>query len=390
MGALRLTYQNRGNFYLSSAKSVSDGCSSLELSNHLGNVLSVISDKVVPHPSGSTVAYYKADILQAQDFSPFGVTLKGRNLKKTGLADEFRFGFNGMEADDEMKGDGNSYDFGARMLDTKLGRWFSVDPLHQFEGSQYMVSANSPIFTKDIDGRWVPKVENGGIVLYAEEGDTYQSLMEFLGGKENAKDYLTENFFQKDAETLFKVHTGRQVYFNTTNPYSKAIMDAYRNPDDYVPEDENPSKGDEGNYNCHTSSILGTQGKDFHTGQDGKFESPEEITETIKNDYKEISSDDAVFGKTVMTHGWQHSEVFFGRSKSGYTYVFTKNGFYAAPTISEVRKNIDKHSYYGAVRDIDSSYKDPLNEPIGNRGRRMEGGDSSKIINGSGYYMPKE
>ena len=66
MGAIRLTYHN----------SNLRAYSKLELSNHLGNVLSVISDKVIPHPSGSTVAYYKADILQSQDYSPFGVKLK--------------------------------------------------------------------------------------------------------------------------------------------------------------------------------------------------------------------------------------------------------------------------------------------------------------------------
>jgi len=40
----------------------------------------------------------------------------------------YDFGFNGQEMDDEIQGDGNSYDFGARTYDSRLGRWLSVDP----------------------------------------------------------------------------------------------------------------------------------------------------------------------------------------------------------------------------------------------------------------------
>jgi len=45
----------------------------------------------------------------------------------TGNAD-YRYGFNGKENDDKVKGKGNSYDFGARMYDSRLGRWMSRDP----------------------------------------------------------------------------------------------------------------------------------------------------------------------------------------------------------------------------------------------------------------------
>jgi RHS repeat-associated protein len=44
-------------------------------------------------------------------------------------SDAYRYGFNGMERDDEIKGSGNSYDFGARMYDNRIGRWFAIDKL---------------------------------------------------------------------------------------------------------------------------------------------------------------------------------------------------------------------------------------------------------------------
>ena len=146
------TYQNRGNFYLSSKKSISYSCSNLELSNHLGNVLSVISDKVIPHPSGGSVAYYKADILQAMDYSPFGVTLKGRNLKKTGNLEEFRFGFQGQEFVNEVSGNGNHYSAQFWEYNPRLARRFNLDPVVKTHESPYACFANNPIWFVDPNG----------------------------------------------------------------------------------------------------------------------------------------------------------------------------------------------------------------------------------------------
>jgi len=67
-----------GNLTLNN--SVLNSRSKSELTNHLGNVLSVISDKPIPHDNNGTVDYWQADILVAQDYSPFGVTLSGRNF----------------------------------------------------------------------------------------------------------------------------------------------------------------------------------------------------------------------------------------------------------------------------------------------------------------------
>src|SRR5690554_2350998 len=43
--------------------------------------------------------------------------------------DGYRYGFSSMEKDDEIKGEGNSLDFGARLYDPRVGRWLSIDPL---------------------------------------------------------------------------------------------------------------------------------------------------------------------------------------------------------------------------------------------------------------------
>src|SRR5690606_35298 len=69
--------------------------------------------------------------------------------------DNYRFGFNGQEKDNEVKGVGNSLDFGARIYDSRLGRWMSLDPLATKYPSltPYNFTGNNPIFFVDRDGK---------------------------------------------------------------------------------------------------------------------------------------------------------------------------------------------------------------------------------------------
>jgi RHS repeat-associated protein len=71
-----------------------------------------------------------------------------------GTGDSYRYGFNGMEADDEIKGTKNSYDFGARLYDPRVGRFMCTDPLESSFSSQspYITSCNNPIYCIDEDG----------------------------------------------------------------------------------------------------------------------------------------------------------------------------------------------------------------------------------------------
>jgi RHS repeat-associated protein len=64
------------------------------------------------------------------------------------------FGFNGKERDNETYGEGNAYDFGARIYDSRLGRWLSLDPLtSKYPNlSPYLFAGNNPILFVDFDG----------------------------------------------------------------------------------------------------------------------------------------------------------------------------------------------------------------------------------------------
>jgi RHS repeat-associated protein len=65
------------------------------------------------------------------------------------------FGFNGMEKDDDVSGGGNSYTTQNRQLDTRLGRWFSVDPILHHNWSPYNAFDANPIIYTDILGTTV-------------------------------------------------------------------------------------------------------------------------------------------------------------------------------------------------------------------------------------------
>jgi RHS repeat-associated protein len=68
---------------------------------------------------------------------------------------DYRYGFNGQEKDDEVKGSvGIHYDFKFRMYDPRLGRFFSIDPLTaQYPmHSPYQFAANNPIRYFDLEG----------------------------------------------------------------------------------------------------------------------------------------------------------------------------------------------------------------------------------------------
>ena len=70
------------------------------------------------------------------------------------LAGRYRYGFQGQEKDNELKGNGNSYNFKYRMDDPRLGRFFAVDPLTSKYpyNSTYAFSENRVINSIELEG----------------------------------------------------------------------------------------------------------------------------------------------------------------------------------------------------------------------------------------------
>lgn len=133
----------------------------------MGNVLAVVTDKVIGQDIQDDPAadYYAATVSSANDYYPFGWTMPGRKFVGS---DGYKYGFNGMEMDNEVKGQGNSYDFGARIYDNRVGRWLALDPLAQKYSSlsPYCFVTNSPLRFIDPDGKQL--VDPDGNIAYKD------------------------------------------------------------------------------------------------------------------------------------------------------------------------------------------------------------------------------
>lgn len=86
---------------------------------------------------------------QFADYYPFGWIVPGRNL-----ASGYRFGFQGQEMDNEMKGLGGSINYKYRVHDPRIGRFLSIDQLTKDfpHNSPYAFSENRVIDGVELEG----------------------------------------------------------------------------------------------------------------------------------------------------------------------------------------------------------------------------------------------
>jgi RHS repeat-associated protein len=166
-----------------------------ELSNHLGNVLTVITDKkqaVESTTTTGTVDYFVVEILSASDYSPFGVLLQNREFTSA----KYRYGFQGQERDDEIKGSGNSINFEFRMHDPRLGRFLSIDPLSAKYpyNSTYAFSEN----------RVIDRIELEGLEATAEE-------IKLNDGKTHIEIIINADVYNNTNKTLLDIPTMNQI-----------------------------------------------------------------------------------------------------------------------------------------------------------------------------------
>ena len=217
------------------------GSREYELTNHLGNVLVTVNDKKLGVSSNNnTVDYFNPQVASAQDYYPFGMLQPGRSVNVSG----YRYGFNGKENDNEVKGEGNQQDYGARIYDSRFGRWLSLGPLMKNTPalSPYNAFENSPLTLGDPDGKdaIVRVVEIKGkrtLIITANYhyiegtvdakvldavkagfGSTFKKI-DYDGQKVNVKFDITFTAEKAgvDIFSLYKPEAGQNVLINTDN-----------------------------------------------------------------------------------------------------------------------------------------------------------------------------
>jgi RHS repeat-associated protein len=86
-------------------------------------------------------------IMKSMDYYPFGMAMVGRDDQG-----DYRFGFQGQETDKEIWGGSSNYKY--RMSDTRIGRFFAVDPLSKDYAyyTPYSFSGNRVIDKVELEG----------------------------------------------------------------------------------------------------------------------------------------------------------------------------------------------------------------------------------------------
>ncbi|WP_291911512.1 AHH domain-containing protein [Chitinophaga sp. CB10] len=89
-------------------------------------------------------------------------------VEKGFSSDRYRYGFNGKENDNEIKGEGNQQDYGFRIYDPRIGKFLSVDPITAKypELTPYQFASNTPIWAIDLDGLEAVKAPGNAEIIW--------------------------------------------------------------------------------------------------------------------------------------------------------------------------------------------------------------------------------
>jgi RHS repeat-associated protein len=204
--------------------------------------------------NADTVTYYTADVVSANDYSPFGAPLAGRSY--TAPNSDYRFHFNGQEADDEIAGKGNIMTAQFWEYDSRLGRRWNLDPVSQVNISDYAAFRNNPIVFIDPNG---DEVINGDKIkadkatknhkFWSNEKSKYMNdhgitdktgKRDFIkngGSKEDWKEY-------KNLRNNFKTLKREMDFWNTRAGITQDIIDRWKTESPNVFDEVNKQNAD--------------------------------------------------------------------------------------------------------------------------------------------------
>lgn len=288
----------------------------------------------------------------------------------------YRYGLMGYEVDNEIKGEGNSYDMGARMYDPRIGRTPSIDPAASLfpSDSPYMFAGNNPIFYIDEEGKWKVRFRDNndhtaGIVLEAEPGDNLQTLATQMGIP--YQELVDKNFGGKDFTLNAPLEGGEWLRqedlpgveaFQTTNNFLKGVT----------------------NENCNCVNLaLGANGiPSTPFNEDSGFESVPQASE-LAREGESVSIKDAQFGDMITYKMTFESYIGYALSNGIQDYYKKSDG--SLMTTEEIMPYIEAE--YAKQKDMDHFSIFLLKDKTGTNIQQVleKNGDSPmQISSGSG------
>ena len=219
-----------------------------ELSTHLGNVLATVTDRKLPvDDTQGNIDHFEADVFTAQDYYAFGMGMPEREF----MGEEFKFGFQGQERDNEIKGVGNNVNFKYRMHDPRVGRFFTVDPLaaEYAHNSPYAFSENRLLDGIELEGleyHSVNEDESSGQEKSDNESELLINQQEYSLSTQDAFVDLERNIKQIEIQINKQKHNSKyyQIPSWTTSLHNEAgvlFIDEYTY--DYLVSELGPKPG---------------------------------------------------------------------------------------------------------------------------------------------------
>lgn len=207
------------------------------LKDHLGNTRVYFTD---------TDGDFVPEVLQRQDYYPFGMTMNGNNYNTKVEKEEFdEYQYNGKERNDDF--DLNWLDYGARFYDPAIARWSGVDPLasKMSSNSPYLYANNNPISFVDIGGLFPWRVHIRSFI----SADVVGGL--FLGDRRGAsfggKSRIHSSFIvDPSAGTVYNRYTRSDytIFLGTPPGFHPYLSPAIKRP---IPEMTVSELSDSGN-----------------------------------------------------------------------------------------------------------------------------------------------
>jgi len=298
------------------------GSRNYELTNHLGNVLVVISDKKILLDS-----LFQADVISANDYYPFGMTIESRTFQ----TEQYRFSFNGQERDTEININIHHAEFWK--YDSRLARRWNTDPVFVPFESPYATFRNNPIIFIDPAGN----VAINTNVDTNQDSENCQGCMNYitqiqpglaLGKIEPKKDHIewinnVLRHLDSGMDNMFDKTFTEGIYTGNIEAYKGKKVTYFQEYGAFIKFQKKKFS-----FQNETNGKPGTRVYDESTG----MEFTEGYGTSVEPDYKGISkhSENTVYGffhTHPSTHPFSNTDI--------KTFIYMLTRFRIKPRINE-------------------------------------------------------
>ncbi len=210
-----------------------------------------------------TIGHTRGPLVEETHYYPFGLTMAGISSKAAGaLTNKYKFGGKELQSKEFSDGSGlESYDFGARMQDPQLGRWWQVDPKSEkyLNYSTYCYTANNPILYVDPNGKeiWINYGTDNSSKARWENGKLYDE-----SGKKMKLNKSSDKFLRETSKALNLLRKGNKMQIaseigvgNNTRPVFDNALTRLASDKDVIVSIKNSSQVKEiTDHNMYTSN----------------------------------------------------------------------------------------------------------------------------------------